>query len=165
MISGKTVLLIEDNPDDAFLIDRTLRSYMRAHEYELVRASSMSEAEAYIDENREEIELILLDLDLPDTDDGRDSFAHVKRTAADVPVVIMTGADDNGMALEIIDKGAEDFTNKKLLRERPDLIRRSIEFAIRRHRLLSETRKKAEDLAERQDTLLSWLGGDYSVRK
>ena len=116
--SIKTVLLIEDNPGDARLVRETL-SEPGAHDTILMHVESMREAETYLTEHA--IDVILLDLGLPDAQ-GLGAVRQVHAAAPRVTLVVLTGLDDELLAAQTLQEGAQDYlikgqiTTKGLLR-------------------------------------------------
>ncbi len=101
-------LLIEDNPADADLL-----AEMLAGEEQLIRidrVECMAEAEAFLKETAD-VDAILLDLGLPDSD-GLDSLARATSAARHVPIVVLTGLDDEELGVEAVRKGAQDYLQK-----------------------------------------------------
>src|SRR6266545_6831089 len=84
------VLLIEDDPDDVRLLHAAL-ARASAAQFDLVHADGLAVAFQYLDEER--FDLILLDLSLPDGQ-GFDTFGQVSTHALGVPIVVLTGLDD-----------------------------------------------------------------------
>jgi diguanylate cyclase (GGDEF)-like protein/PAS domain S-box-containing protein len=106
--SIKTVLLVEDNPGDARLL-REMLNDEGSHETVLSLVASMSEAEAYLAVHS--VDIILLDLGLPDAQ----GLAAVRRThsaAPKVPLVVLTGMDDERLAARALQEGAQDYLIK-----------------------------------------------------
>jgi two-component system cell cycle response regulator len=83
------------------------------------------------------IDLLLLDLDLPDSED-LGSFERVHAFAPDVPIVVLTGMEDEDMALDMVKSGAQDYLVKGDVG--PDVLLRSIRYAVERHHLASALR-------------------------
>jgi len=83
------------------------------------------------------VDLILLDLDLPDSEDVG-TFERVQGFAPDVPIVVLTRVEDEGMALKMVKAGAQDYLVKKEIT--PELLLRSLRYAVERHRLASALR-------------------------
>jgi DNA-binding NtrC family response regulator len=157
------ILLVEDTPEDAFLIRRTIDKNLPGR-FQLSHKTTMSDAEAYIEGHKDDISLILLDLGLPDTKGGHDTFDHMKQYAPDIPVVVLTGMEDHELALALVREGAEDFVNKGLIQEKPELLRDALEFAACRHQLMGDTARKHQEHIEEKDQVISWMRGDYSVK-
>jgi len=83
------------------------------------------------------IDLLILDLDLPD---GQDigTFERAHAFAPDVPIIVMTRVEDEDMALDLVKAGAQDYLVKGEVGS--DLFLRSIRYAVERHRLTSALR-------------------------
>lgn len=125
------LLLVENNPGDALLLRQSLESaypdtYCMAVTQTLADAKRMLGQEAF--------DAVLLDLGLPDSQ-GADTVSRLREAAPDLPLVAMTGLDDEEVALEAIRQGAQDYLLKGQASGRT--IARSIRYAIER--------KQAED--------------------
>ncbi len=120
------VLLIEDNPGDARLIHEMLADVQGAN-FDLEHAGQLSVGLEHMD--RGGIQLVLLDLSLPDSH-GLDTFAQARAKAPDLPIVVLTGLDDEALALEAVRLGAQDY----LVKAQADgnLLVRSMRYAIER---------------------------------
>ncbi len=123
------VLLIEDSPTDAWLIEDAL-SEVAAFRLRLLRAERLSEAVAHL--RTERVDVVVLDLGLPDAQ-GLDTFRAFHRLAPDLPVLVLTGLDDMSVGLLAIQEGAQDYVLKRDIE--PSLLRRAIHYAIERHRV------------------------------
>jgi PAS domain S-box-containing protein len=119
------VLHIEDNPTDAFL----LRELVDSREFELAQAGRLSAGLARVE--AEKFDIALLDLSLPDSH-GIDTFKRFRERAPQVPVIVLSGLDDEASAIATVHCGAQDYICKDELNER--LLSRSIHYAIERHR-------------------------------
>ena len=159
----RMILLIEDSSEDALLIRRRLQTHMQ-RPFQITHRKTMAEAEQHLQENPAGIGLILLDLHLPDTEDPKDSFRRVKRLARGIPVIILTGMEDYDLAIALMKEGAEDFVGKNLAHERPELLRKTLDFALCRHRVMREINEKAHETLQQKDMVISWMSGDYSVQ-
>jgi DNA-binding NtrC family response regulator len=162
-MAGHEILLVEDSPEDAYLVRRTIDKNLPGR-FEVSHRSTMAEAETYIRDHKQDISLILLDLGLPDTQNGRDTFAHIKQFIPDIPVVVLTGMEDHELAVALVREGAEDFVNKGLIHQKPELLRDAVEFASCRHQLMGETAKKHKENIKEKDEIISWMSGDYSIK-
>jgi len=106
--SIKTVLLVEDNTADA----RLLREMFREQDppnTELIHVESMREAEKYLAENP--VDIVLLDLGLPDVR-GLESVRRARTAAPHVALVVLTGLDDESLAAQSLQEGAQDYLVK-----------------------------------------------------
>ncbi len=91
----------------------------------------------------EKFDLVLLDLSLPDSD-GLSTFLQVHNFAPHVPIIVLTGHDDETLAVESVRQGAQDYLLKPELNIRTLL--RAIRYAIERHRLQEKLARVAEEL-------------------
>jgi diguanylate cyclase (GGDEF)-like protein/PAS domain S-box-containing protein len=104
----KTVLLIEDNSGDARLL-REILSEEDLHSPELKHVACMSEAEKHLAEH--EVDIILLDLGLPDAQ-GMAAVRRAHAVAPHIPLVVLTGLDDESLAAQALQEGAQDYLIK-----------------------------------------------------
>lgn len=131
------ILLIEDNPGDALLMrERLATAADVAHEIETVARLSVG-----IEHLRKNgADLIIVDLHLPDSD-GMDTLRQVCAAAPDAAIIVMTGLDDEELALRAVRKGAQDYLVKGQVDDRT--LRRAIRYAIERHQTLAVLRHQA----------------------
>src|ERR1700681_225018 len=99
--SIKRLLLVEDNPGDARLI-REMLNERDSHNIQLTHVDCMSEAEKHRAEH--EIDMILLDLGLPDVQ-GLEAVRRSRAAAPRVPLVVLTGLDDESIAVQALQEG------------------------------------------------------------
>jgi signal transduction histidine kinase len=128
------VLLIEDNLGDARLLAESLRD-APGNAFELVHAELVSSALERLQDER--FEAILLDLSLPDGQ-GFGVLRRLLDVAPSVPVLVLTGLNDEQMALHALSAGAQDYLVKGA--HDGDFISRAIRYAIQRKQLLERTR-------------------------
>jgi len=130
------VLLVEDNPGDARLIVEMLRE--ASDEFDLQQVDSLKSALDQL--GRVAVDVVLLDLGLPDSQ-GLDTFERVRRGggAVDKPIIVISGLDDETVALEAVRAGAQDYLLKGQIEGRA--LARVIRHAIERQR--SEARLSA----------------------
>lgn len=131
------VLLVEDNPGDARLLEFMLIDALS--EYTLAKAQSMAEAVAHI--RTQDFDVILLDLSLPDSESQR-TFWQVYAEAPGVAIVVMTGLDDEVFAAELVQAGAQDFLVKGSVDAR--WLARAMRYAIERKRAEERLRLAAQ---------------------
>lgn len=103
--SVEKVLLVEDNPGDARLI-REIFSQQLSHYSKLTHVESMEDAEKHL--SAHSVDLVLLDLGLPD-EQGLGAVRRVHAAAPKVPVVVMTGLDDDSVAAQALDEGVQHY--------------------------------------------------------
>ena len=124
------VLLIEDDLNYAYLL-----KYMLAEDVglDLVHEEYL---QAGLDRLADgSFNLVLLDLSLPDSQ-GQDTFTTLRSRWPVVPVVVLTGTDDDVLASELVSKGAQDYLEKTSVG--PQLLVRSMRYAIERHQILAQ---------------------------
>jgi len=104
----KTVLLVEDNPGDARLL-REMFDEEGAGDTHLTHVVSMNEAEQHLAGHA--VDIILLDLGLPDAQ-GLGAVRRARAVAPSVPLVVLTGLDDESLAAQALQEGAQDYLVK-----------------------------------------------------
>lgn len=119
-----SVLLIEDNVYDVRFLRRTL---LREPLIELEQVDSLSEAVKRLEKGG--IDLILLDLSLQDSQ-GVESFDRLYEHVSNLPVVVLTGYNDEDLAIKTLRHGAQDYLVKGMV-DRNSLIR-AMRYAIER---------------------------------
>jgi DNA-binding response OmpR family regulator len=119
------VLLVEDNDDDALLI----RESLTETKIEIHRAERFSAALERLAQGG--FDAVLLDLSLPDAR-GLETIGRLRHQMAAVPIVVLTGLDDEEVAMRAVEEGAQDY----LIKGQVDghLLARSLRYAIQRHR-------------------------------
>lgn len=120
------ILQIEDNPGDVRIIKELLRE-AKDRVYIIEHAGTLETGLKILSSSA--IDVILLDLNLPDFN-GIDSLERVISLAADVPVIIMTGLEDETAAINAVKSGAQDYLVKGQVGRR--LLLRSIHYSIER---------------------------------
>ena len=103
-----TALLIEDNPGDARLL-REMFNEQGSRNTELTIVRSMAEAEQYLSGHA--VDIILLDLGLPDAQ-GMAAVRRAHAAAPRTPLVVLTGLDDESLAAQALQEGAQDYIVK-----------------------------------------------------
>jgi DNA-binding NtrC family response regulator len=119
------ILLIEDNPGDAYLIEEHLEEFAN-FSYELKIVETLDEALSVL--KKQPFDVILLDLELPDSY-GINTFLIVHNKNPLIPIIILTGLSDRTIESYAIKKGAYDFLVKGQTEDRllEGIIRCSIE--------------------------------------
>jgi signal transduction histidine kinase len=126
------VLLIEDNPGDVRLIKEMLVEAKHTA-FELECFERLTDGLARLSEDR--FEVVLLDLSLPDST-GLDTFVTFNAAAPDLPVVILSGFNDEVVAVECVNAGAQDYLIKDEVNSH--LLIRSLRYAVARGLLEKE---------------------------
>ncbi len=128
------LLVVEDNPGDFTLIRHHLAE--EAGAFHLIRAETLEQALDLL--GHMEFDAVLLDVSLPDSR-GLDTISTVVGWQAGPAVVVLTGSDDEGLALGAIQSGAQDYVVKG--QATGATLRRIIRCAIARKRLFEERRR------------------------
>jgi diguanylate cyclase (GGDEF)-like protein/PAS domain S-box-containing protein len=124
--SIKVVLLIEDNPGDARLINEMFRE-QGSQSVELKHVDCMEHGEKFLVVNS--VDIILLDLGLPDSQ-GLDAVRRARAAAPGVPLVVLSGLDDESMAIKAMQEGAQDYLIKGQIEPRE--LMRALRYAVER---------------------------------
>lgn len=133
------VLLVEDNPGDARLIREMLFS-LNDEQFLLNTANTLAIGLQYLAQNSYDI--VLLDLNLPDSF-GVDTLLKVRMNFPHIPVVVLTGFDDQSRGVQYVQAGAQDYLVKGI--SDGNLLSRSIRYAVERYRIENALRKSEEE--------------------
>lgn len=136
-----SVLVVEDSPADVALV-REYLGEVHGWNYELEVAGTVAEALALL--ARRATDVVLLDLSLPDSS-GIETVRTVIGRHPRVAVVVLTGMQDEQVALQAVRYGAQDYLEKKQLS--PAMLHRSISYALERRKALREKENLLGDLA------------------
>ena len=129
------ILLIEDSPEDQFLTNRMLEK-ARYTPFAISFADNLLTGIQYAVNGP--IDIILLDLNLPDSS-GVETYLKLKLQVPEIPVVVLSGFEDEEMALKAVREGAQDYLIKDQIDS--NLLVRSLRYAIER--------KMAEDIIKK----------------
>jgi len=140
------VLIIEDNPDDALLIKEILSETVTTR-YHVEYAERLSQGIQTLENNPQGINLVLLDLGLPDCK-GIHTLRAVKPYAPHLPIVVLTALGHESLGRQAIQEGAQDYICKNEINV--DVLENSLRFAIERHRLLMKLQCKRNRLEENE---------------
>ena len=123
------ILLVEDNQDEAILIQEMLRSIIQPT-YKVTHKTCLADAINYVNQNNNGsrgIDIVLLDLHLPDGS-RFELFEHFSNQVPWVPIILLTNLDDEELALRIVRNGGQDYLLKSELK--PKYLTRTIRYAI-----------------------------------
>jgi two-component system cell cycle sensor histidine kinase/response regulator CckA len=165
------VLLVEDSPTDVLLAQDALEGGRTKFQVEnvpsLAQAMDLLHARAF--------DVALLDLGLPDSQ-GLDTLRRICDVNSDLPVVVMTGNDDEELSVQAVHEGAQDYLVKGQVQN--DLLVRTIRHAIERSGLRADLRRRDAEwrtisqagilgvyqwtmdgaFTQANDTFLKWVG-------
>lgn len=151
------VLLVEDNPFDAELLQRL---FIRANQqqWQIVHVEQLSEAIDICTScirtaencslsklNLPKIDVVLLDLSLPDSI-GLDTLEEFRIAVPDIPVVVLTGLNDEKIALQALAQGAQDYLIKDEIKIHS--LPRAIRYAIERAEIIKQLRESEQRTRE-----------------
>lgn len=143
------ILLVEDNPGDVRLFQEALAE-SRISNFDLKHCQSFAEALLCLVDERPDV--AVLDLGLPDAF-GIAVVQKARASAAGVPLVVLTSVNDEALALQALQEGAQDYLIKGQLD--PNLLARSLRYAMERHRL---------QIALRNESMIDELTSLYNRR-
>jgi PAS domain S-box-containing protein len=150
------VLLVEDSEADTHLVlhalTRTSETDRRHLVFDTRCANCLSDAERYL--ANDDFDVALLDLSLPDGG-GLETLVRLRAYAPEVPIIVMTGLDDEELGLETVRAGAQDYLVKGQADAR--LLRRAIEYAIERKRTEQALRDSEEKFRSIVETTSEWI--------
>ncbi|OBG18597.1 fused response regulator/phosphatase [Mycolicibacterium celeriflavum] len=121
------MLLVEDDRGDAILVEELIAD--AAAEIHVAWAPSMEDAEQHLDTSRPDC--VLLDLNLPDAN-GIKALDRITRRDVTLPIVVLTGLNDEHFGVSAVAAGAQDYLVKG--RVEPETLRRALLYAVERKR-------------------------------
>jgi phosphoserine phosphatase RsbU/P len=123
------LLVVDDNAHDVDLVRAQLAESHLDRPFLVESVGRLADAVRRL--GRSDVDVVLLDLGLPDAN-GTQGVVRLSREAADVPVVVLTGNDNEALGLRAVQDGAQDY----LVKGRVDgpLLQRSLRFAVERKR-------------------------------
>jgi signal transduction histidine kinase len=136
------ILMIEDNPGDARLVQEMLKD-SESKQFNLQWAKNLSEGFDNISKN--DFDIILLDLSLPDSH-GLETFIKLHKQVNTIPIIVFTGQTDESLGIETIQKGAQDYLVKGNVDY--NLLSKSITYSIERKNVALELERTQADLIE-----------------
>lgn len=136
-----SLLLVEDNAPDARYVQELLATPV----YSVIHSTNLGDAYDQIAGNS--FDVILLDLSLPDGH-GLETFLAMISCASSIPIIILTGLDDEDVALAAVKLGAQDYILKREISEY--ILSRAIRYAIERKQF-DETSKKLAVLEQHEE--------------
>lgn len=142
------ILIVEDNPGDARLIKETLKD-VNGTSFDLDHVDRLSHGLERLVKGG--IDLILLDLSLPDSH-GLETYERFRAAAEGLPIVVLTGLDNEEISMEAIALGAQDYLVKTHMDSHS--LSRSIRYSIERQSLMEELKKSNQKILEQQKSVI-----------
>ena len=131
------ILYVEDDEEDARILCRNFENE-KTSSYQITHSATFTDALMKLKEKK--FGAILLDLNLPDGR-GLNGIEDIKDIYPDLPVVIITGYDDESMAIEALQKGAQEYIVKAHINN--NIIKRVLQSSILRKRVEQTLKHKA----------------------
>jgi two-component system, response regulator PdtaR len=157
MENALKILLVEDNKTDAVLIQDMIYQADANDSYdvnyELIHKELLHDALKYLAENA--VDVILLDLSLPDSK-GLDTVKKIGESEKNAPIIVLTGLDDEGVAIQALQHSVQDYLNKN--RTDSTLLHRSIKYSIERFNNIREKENLISELKEALDNIKTLRG-------
>lgn len=136
------ILLVEDNPGDARLLAEILGE-IPSIQFKLTQVDRLELALQYLEADSTDAEnfnVIFLDLSLPDSQ-GLASLITLQEREPTIPIIVLTGLDDQNLAIAAMKKGAQDYLVKGEVSR--DLLERSLRYSIERKQAEQKIREQA----------------------
>lgn len=157
MATPISLLLLEDNSADAYSLIETLEE-SPDQPWQITHAMHLSHALEQIRHTR--FDVALLDLSLPDSE-GLETLSHIRAIAPHIPLIVLTGLDDQQLALQALAQGAQDYLVKG--RISPEMLVRVMRYAIERGRILRQLQAEVQERQRSEQVLRSIVEGTVSV--
>jgi diguanylate cyclase (GGDEF)-like protein len=149
------VLLVEDNPADVMLL-RDILDEHPTFSFQLTHFPRVQQAIEFL--KGETADVVLLDYNLPDVD-GLDGLARIVEVAPNLPILMLTGLDDEASGLRMVQHGAQDYLVKGF--HDGAMLARAVRYAIERKKLSDRVRDSEERFtlaaAGSGDGIWDWL--------
>lgn len=134
------VLLVEDNPADVALLMKLLQS----NDVQSWQISSCKRLNSALETLRQTtFDVVLLDLSLPDSQ-GLDTVIQLQTAVPHIPIVVLTGLQDQTLARQAVAEGAQDYLVKGQLSS--ELLIKTVEYAIERMQILKKLQERTQEL-------------------
>jgi signal transduction histidine kinase len=143
------ILLVEDSAGDVRLI-REMLGRERPGSFELTQLVRLREAEVHLGKGG--LDIVLLDMGLPDGH-GLDTVRRAHAAAPDIPLIVLTGLEDEALAAQAMTEGAQDYMIKGQIESRA--LPRALRHAIERQRLQTEADLFRKNQAQFKEEFLS----------
>jgi len=138
-------LVVEDDASCAKSLEAIIN---RTHEFEVRTAATVRAAVESLSDGK--VDVVLLDLTLPDSS-GLETFRRIEKAAPRVPIIVLTGVDDESLAIATMKEGAQDYMVKADFE--PRILMRAIRYAVERARILNALDEQREFARAVLDTI------------
>jgi PAS domain S-box-containing protein len=151
------LLLLEDNEANAYQLIEMLED-ADGQLWQITHSKRLSNALTCLTQTQ--FEVALLNLSLPDSK-GLDTLVRVRSAAPDLPMVVLTGLDDQQISLQAVAQGAQDYLVKGQITA--EVLTRAIRYAIERGRILKQLQAEVAERQRSEQTLRLIVEGTASV--
>jgi CheY-like chemotaxis protein len=151
------ILIIEDSVVEATLLTKELEKAID-EPIEVQHADTLVKGVASLKEKKK-IDLVFLDLGLPDSSGWEQTYESVSPYTDHLPVIVMTSNKNPGIVEELLKRGLQDYIIKGSKKHDPDLLRETITFALLRHKVVNRLSATVRE----KEQCMNWLSGGYSV--
>ena len=134
------ILLVEDNPGDAFLLQKQLEQ-ANIMQFNLIHVDFLQKAIANLEQAS--FDIILLDLILPDSQ-GIETFLKIQATNPHIPIILLSGMNDLKLSIQALQEGAQDYLLKG--QTNGELLERAIRYAIERKQIQERLKQNILEL-------------------
>lgn len=156
--SSRVYLMAEDNPADATLFTEMLEDILGG-DYSVVCVDSFASIQHALACGS--FEALILDMNLPDRS-GVDNVTELGSSFPDLPIVVLTGNDDLEVAVQSLQRGAQDYLNKNHVT--PEILKRSLRYARERKQIELKLRQALADSDQKNTQLLRLAQYDYLTK-
>lgn len=143
-----TVLLVSNNESDIDSVKNHLGEIMGLSCH-VRHCAALADAVALFGEDRPEIDIVLLDLNLIGSDLPRAIFLQMGSIVGTVPIIVFTEKDDHELALLLIEDGAADNVTRGQFSTDPYKLRDAIEFSLARNDISNKSKRKSAKALDR----------------
>jgi DNA-binding NtrC family response regulator len=143
-MQGKLIktLILEDNPEDMLILEKLIKG-VKLRDIRFIAVTKLAEAVALL--KKDKFDLVISDLTVPDSR-GLETFRGLRTVVPKTPIVLLTGMDDEAMAVQAMREGAQDYLIKGEIT--PNLLLRAASYAIERNTLIQERLKLITELTD-----------------
>lgn len=162
MTDTTSVLLVEDNPPDARFIEELFNEVQHGKDTQLgdVEIEHFESLADSLDAVDEGVDVVLLDLNLPDSS-GMETVEAMLKEAPDLPIVVLTGVPESELGTRAVGTGAQDYLVKDDVTA--DSLVRTIRYAIERKEKERELRSTRDQLAVLNRLMRHDIRNDLSI--